>query len=129
MISLPDLSISPALAPQSKGSSGPRAATSVTSAAQEFESILLGQWLQAAESSFGSAPGGPDDADTGGEQIQGFAVQRLAVQLAASGGVGIAQLLQDALTKSSGVQLAGRDSTPDQTVPTTSGRIREETSR
>jgi len=73
----------------------------LSSAAQEFESVLLGQWLQNAESSFGSVPGGDDDADSCGEQMQGFATQRLAGQLTASGGIGIARLVEGALLKAS----------------------------
>jgi len=73
----------------------------LSSAAQEFESVLLGQWLQNAESSFGSVPGGDDDADSCGEQMQGFATQSLAGQLTASGGIGIARLVEGALLKAS----------------------------
>lgn len=107
MLSLPDASISPA---QKIASSRTHAATQASSSAQEFESILLGQWLQSAESSFGSAPGGEDDADAGGEQIQGFGVQHLASQLAGSGGIGIARIVQDALTRGAGASPAMNDS-------------------
>jgi Rod binding domain-containing protein len=79
----------------------------LSSAAQEFESVLLGQWLQNAESSFGSVPGGDDDADSCGEQMQGFATQRLAGQLAASGGIGIARLVEQALRKAAERESSG----------------------
>lgn len=79
----------------------------LSSAAQEFESVLLGQWLQNAESSFGSVPGGDDDADSCDEQMQGFATQRLAGQLTASGGIGIARLVEGALLKASQREAAG----------------------
>jgi Rod binding domain-containing protein len=84
----------------------------LSSAAQEFESVLLGQWLQNAESSFGSVPGGDDDADSCCEQMQGFATQRLAGQLTASGGIGIARLVEGALLKASRHQTAGGNSSP-----------------
>ncbi len=74
--------------------------TKLLSTAREFESILLGQWLQGAESSFGSVPGSEDDQDAGDDQMKGFSVQQLAKSLSASGGVGIAGLVSKALEKS-----------------------------
>ena len=71
--------------------------TGLTRTAKEFESILLGQWLQGAESSFGTVPGGEDDTDAGEEQMKGFAVQQLAKSFSDSGGVGIAKLVLRAL--------------------------------
>ena len=69
----------------------------IASTADEFESILLGQWLQNAESSFGTVPGAEDDKDAGGEQMQSFAMQQLARGLTHSGGIGIAKLISGAL--------------------------------
>ncbi len=69
----------------------------LTRTAKEFESILLGQWLQGAESSFGSVPGGENDSDAGDEQMKGFAVQQLAKSFSDSGGIGIAKLVLKAL--------------------------------
>ncbi len=71
--------------------------TSLTRTAKEFESILFGQWLGGAESSFGTVPGGEDDSDAGEEQMKGFAVQQLAKSFSDSGGVGIAKLVLKAL--------------------------------
>ena len=68
--------------------------------AREFESILLGQWLQAAETSFGDVPGGTDDHDAGDDQFKSFAVQQLARKLTDSGGLGIAAIVGRALEKS-----------------------------
>jgi Rod binding domain-containing protein len=75
--------------------------TRISGAAQEFESVLLGQWLQEAETSFGTVPGADEDSDSCGEQMQGFAVQRLAGQLSAAGGIGIARLVEKGLVKAS----------------------------
>lgn len=75
----------------------PRLAT----AAKQFESVLLGQWLQDAQASFASVPGGDEDSDSGGQQMQGFATQQLAAGLTACGGIGIAKLVQGALAKAS----------------------------
>jgi Rod binding domain-containing protein len=71
----------------------------IAHAAKEFESVLLGQWLQSAEKSFGSVPGGSDEEDSGGEQMQSFAMQQLATAITASGGIGIARLVSQALAK------------------------------
>ena len=65
--------------------------------AKEFESILLGQWLQSAETSFGSVPGAEDDRDAGEEQMSSFGVQQLAKSLSDAGGIGIAQTVAKAL--------------------------------
>jgi len=53
--------------------------TKIEKSAKDFESILLGTWLQQAEQSFGSLPGGDDDddADSGKDQFQGMAMQSL----------------------------------------------------
>lgn len=77
--------------------SGAHAAPNLKAAAREFESVLLGQWLQNAESSFGSVPGGDEDTDPGGDQMQSFGMQQLAGQLTASGGIGIAKIVENAL--------------------------------
>lgn len=123
MANLPISSIGPASAGQDVAASRAYSATRISSAAQEFESVLLGQWLQAAESSFGSAPGGQDDADAGGEQVQGFAVQQLAGRLAGSGGIGIAKLVQNALAKFSAEPSARHDNSIPRSVQTSSDWI------
>lgn len=86
------------------GSTSLRPRAEITLAAGEFESILLGQWLQGAESAFGSVPGSSDDADPGDEQMKSFALQSLAKTFTASGGIGLARIVGDALqqTKSAG---------------------------
>ena len=75
--------------------------------AKEFESILLGQWLQAAESTFGSVPG--DEEDAGAEQMRSFAVQQLAKGLSNTGGIGLAPLVAEALSKQQRVQKAVKE--------------------
>jgi Rod binding domain-containing protein len=71
----------------------------ITKAGTDFESILLGSWLQQAENSFGSVPGGDEDsdADAGKEQFQGLAMQSLAGSLTKSGGIGIAKMITEHL--------------------------------
>ena len=93
----PNLLPSPtASTPQRTGAMSPG---KLDSTAKEFESVLLTQWLQAAESSFGSVPGGDDDQDSGGEQMKSFGVQQLATALSNAGGIGIAKMVSRALSK------------------------------
>jgi len=72
----------------------------ITKAGKDFESILLGSWLQKAEESFAKVPGGDgeeDDDDSGKDQFQGIAMQALAGSLTASGGIGIAKMITTSL--------------------------------
>jgi len=70
----------------------------IDKAAKEFESMLLGTWLQQAEQSMASVPGAEDDEEAAGrEQMMNLGVQSLAASLAASGGIGIAAMISKAL--------------------------------
>ena len=71
---------------------------------KEFESILLGQWLQGAQASFADLPGGDDERDPGGDQFMSFAVQQLARKLTDAGGIGITPLVAKALESSTSKQ-------------------------
>ena len=68
----------------------------LSSAAKEFESVLLGQWLKDAESSFGNVPGS-EEGDAGGEQMKEFAMQHVATEFTNRGGIGIAAMVERAL--------------------------------
>jgi Rod binding domain-containing protein len=78
----------------------------IEKSAKDFESILLGSWLQQAEQSFGSLPGGDDDgdADAGKEQFQGMAMQSLGNSMTAAGGIGIANMISKQLHKAADSQ-------------------------
>lgn len=67
----------------------------IDKAAKEFESILLGEWLEKAEKSFASVPGpDPDqDSDPGHDQFQSIGCQFLAEALSKAGGIGIASMI------------------------------------
>jgi Rod binding domain-containing protein len=66
--------------------------------AKEFESILLGTWLQQAEQSFTTLPGaGDDDKDVASDSVMSFGVQALSTSMAASGGIGIAKMVAKAM--------------------------------
>ena len=86
----------------------------IEKSAKDFESILLGSWLQQAEQSFGSVPGGDgdDDEDSGKEQFQGFAMQSLGTSMTASGGIGIAKMISKQLHKAEDARVAIAAKTP-----------------
>jgi Rod binding domain-containing protein len=67
----------------------------IEKAAKDFESILLGHWLEEAQQSLGSAPGGEDDeeSDPAQSQLQGLGMQSLATTITKSGGIGLASLI------------------------------------
>jgi Rod binding domain-containing protein len=65
--------------------------------AKEFESILVGSWLQQAEQSFATLPGGEDDQDPGRDSMMSFGVQTLSTAMTASGGIGIAKMISKAM--------------------------------
>jgi Rod binding domain-containing protein len=65
--------------------------------AKEFEAILVGSWLQQAEQSFATLPGGEDDQDPGRDSMMSLGVQTLSTSMAASGGIGIAKMIAKAM--------------------------------
>ena len=80
----------------------------IEKAGKDFESILLGSWLQAAEKSFATAPGGEDtDSEDGNhDQFMGMAMQQLAGSLTASGGIGISRMIVSHLEAASQPKIA-----------------------
>ena len=83
--------------------SGPKSddKAKIEKSAQDFESVLIGQWLEQAEKSFATVPGGDPDnqTDPGHDQFQGIAMQSLAQHLTKAGGLGIAHMISQALEK------------------------------
>ncbi|MDR3735506.1 MAG: hypothetical protein P4L10_08230 [Acidobacteriaceae bacterium] len=71
----------------------------IDQSAKDFESLLLGNWLQQAEESFAKVPGGgsEDEADDATNQLQGIAMQALGTAMTAAGGVGLARVISDQL--------------------------------
>ena len=67
----------------------------IDKAAKDFESILIGEWLEKAEKSFGSVPGADPDQenDSGYGQFQSIGCQFLAEGLSKAGGIGIASMI------------------------------------
>jgi Rod binding domain-containing protein len=79
----------------------------IEKSAKDFESILLGNWLQQAEQSFASLPGGDDEgADSGKEQFQSMAMQSLGTSMTAAGGIGIAKMISKQLHKAEDARVA-----------------------
>ncbi|HZP64532.1 MAG TPA: rod-binding protein [Terriglobales bacterium] len=67
----------------------------IDKAARDFESILIGEWLEKAEKSFASVPGADADKnnDPGHDQFQSIGCQFLAEGLSKAGGIGIASMI------------------------------------
>jgi len=71
--------------------------TRIDKGAKEFESVLVGSWLQQAEQSFATVPGTDEDQDVGKDSMMSFGVQTLATSMAASGGIGIGKMIAKAM--------------------------------
>jgi Rod binding domain-containing protein len=85
----------------------------IEKSAKDFESILLGSWLQQAEQSFGSLPGGDDeDSDSAKEQYMGIAMPAMGASLTASGGIGIAKMISKSLHKAEDARVAQTQAPP-----------------
>jgi Rod binding domain-containing protein len=71
----------------------------IDKAARDFESILVGQWLEQAEKSFATMPGmDPDEkSDSAHGHFQSIACQSLAEGLSQRGGFGIAAMISKQL--------------------------------
>jgi Rod binding domain-containing protein len=113
LASIPAPAISPLSTQTDKLLRHPGSATmensKIEKSAKDFESILLGSWLQQAEQSFASLPGGDDDGDedAGKEQFQGMAMQSLGTSMTAAGGIGITRMISKQLHKAADPPAAG----------------------
>ncbi len=88
---------------EAQQNSGSRDQSKIEKAGKDFESILLGSWLQGAEESFAAAPGGnEDEEDSGKSQFMGMAMQQLAGTLAGGGGIGIGKMIVQHLQAAAG---------------------------
>lgn len=74
----------------------------IEKSARDFESLLLGNWLEDAEKSFAAVPGtDPDqESDSTRDQFLSIACESLAQGLARSGGLGIAKMICQGLSQS-----------------------------
>jgi Rod binding domain-containing protein len=68
----------------------------IQKSAKEFEAVLMSHWLEQAEQSFATVPGGDPDADpsSGHDQFQSIAMQAVATAMSGNhGGLGIATMV------------------------------------
>lgn len=80
--------------------SGPTSQKRISESAHAFESLLVSKWLEAAENSLATVPGGGgEEEDEATKQYSGIAIQTLGQSISAAGGIGIAQMLEKALSK------------------------------
>ncbi len=94
---------------------GSRDNAKILKAGHDFESILLGSWLQGAESTFAAAPGGAsddDDEDGTHDQFTGMAMQHLASSMVDAGGIGIARMIAEHLAQKAGHPAAQAKTAP-----------------
>jgi Rod binding domain-containing protein len=89
----------------------------IDKSAQQFEAILVGTWLNEAEQSFASVPGGDTDRDAGGEQMMSLGVQSLSTSMAASGGLGIGKMIAKAMHAAADREKAGVSASAASTGP------------
>jgi Rod binding domain-containing protein len=77
-------------------------ASKIDKAAHDFESIMVGQWLEKAEKSFATVPGSDPDheQDSSRDQFQSIACESLAKGLSKAGGFGIASMISKHLAAS-----------------------------
>ncbi|MFY9646868.1 MAG: rod-binding protein [Terriglobales bacterium] len=75
------------------------ASSKIDKAAHDFESLLVGQWLEKAEKSFATVPGTDPDQqkDSAHDQFQSIACESLAKSLSKAGGFGIATMISESL--------------------------------
>lgn len=80
----------------------------IDKAARDFESILLGEWLEKAEKSFATLPGGDpsENTDPGHDQFQSLGCQFLSGALSKAGGIGIAAMISKRLKATEAVRAA-----------------------
>jgi Rod binding domain-containing protein len=78
-----------------RNKSGKDTLSKIDKAAHDFESILVGQWLEKAEKSFATVPGtDPDQSrDSAHDQFQSIACEALAKGLSKTGGFGMASMI------------------------------------
>jgi Rod binding domain-containing protein len=80
-----------------QSSKGPTDSAKIEKGAKEFESVLVGSWLQQAEQSFATVPGADEGLDVGRDSMMSLGVQTLATSMAATGGIGIGKMVAKAM--------------------------------
>lgn len=96
----------------------------INAAAKNFESLLVGHWLEQAEKSFASVPGTDQDEqnDSSREQFMSIACESLAKGLSKNGGFGIAAMISKRLTAAAETAQPHVPSSADNKVDTAAAR-------
>ena len=96
----------------------------IDKAAKDFESILLGEWLEKAEKSFATVPGeaADENSDPGHDQFQSIGCQFLAEGLSKAGGIGIAAMISKHLKAVEARQNADKTGDPELPASQVGGR-------
>ena len=94
-------------------------AAKIDKAAHDFESIMVGQWLEKAEKSFATVPGSDPDQnqDSSRDQFQSIACESLARGLSKAGGFGIASMISKHLAASAAKYAESGASEPSSGLP------------
>ena len=87
----------------------------IDKAARDFESILLGEWLEQAEKSFATVPGSDpsENTDPGHDQFQSIGCQFLSGALSKAGGIGIAAMISKHLKATEAARSASEAANSD----------------
>ena len=88
--------------------------------ASEFESILLSSWLESAEKSFATVPGGDADdenKDPGKDQFQSYAMKAVASALTKAGGIGLTAMIASGLYKAAGMGQSPEPTSSETSTP------------
>lgn len=82
-----------------RNSATAKSPSKIDKATQDFESILVGQWLEKAQKSFATVPGSDPDQqqDAAHDQFQSIACEFMAKGLTQKGGFGIAKMISKSL--------------------------------
>ena len=76
----------------------------IADSARSFESLLIGKWLEAAETSLATVPWGTDEQnDETIKQYSSLAIQALAGNISSSGCIGIARMIEKSLSGQAGI--------------------------
>lgn len=95
-----------------KGQTQNTDAGKIDKAARDFESILLGEWLEKAEKSFATVPGADqENTDPGHDQFQSIGCEFLSGALAKAGGIGIASVISKRLKATEAMRAAAEAAT------------------
>jgi Rod binding domain-containing protein len=82
---------------------GTNKSSKIHDAAQQFESLLIGEMLKAARET-GSWGLTEEDSDPGQDTLSGMAESQFANALAKSGGLGLSHMVEQSVSKQAGVQ-------------------------